>query len=73
MGVPYFECPVGTGVFAQQAQLSASGGVPASPQAAATPAAAVSAIPSAALDDEETVIVPAAVPSQFNSSDGSIV
>jgi len=71
MGVPYFECPVGTGVFAQPGQLSASGGVPASPQAAATPAAAVSAIPSAALDDDEIVIVPAAVPSQFNSSDGA--
>mmetsp|Transcript_103863 Transcript_103863/g.270447 ORF Transcript_103863/g.270447 Transcript_103863/m.270447 type:complete len:349 (+) Transcript_103863:1-1047(+) len=45
LGIPYFDCPSGKGVFAQPAQLSASGAVSSSAQAAAAPVATIAASP----------------------------
>jgi len=60
LGVPYFECPAGKGVFAQPAQLSGSGVAPARVSSPTTSAASTS-------EDE-----PETLPSKEKTADGSI-
>jgi len=69
LGIPYFECPSARGVFAQPAQLSASGAVSAIARSAATPSVVAPARLAAMAADEGG---PTTLPSKARTADGSI-
>jgi len=72
LGVPYFECPAGKGVFAQPAQLSGSPAATSSAPAAAKPVAVISASPTAVAATAKEDLGPTMLPSKEKTADGSV-